>query len=80
MSALQQIGEGYREAARRRFPYTPAGRIRGTGFFALVFKCNRMWTVNLYPTAEERDTAWEQYESRACGAVHCVHDHAKVNL
>jgi len=80
MSALQQIGEGYLAAARKRFPYTSAGRIRGSGHFALVFKCDRMWRVNLYPTAEERDKAWEQYNFRACGAVQCFHDHAKINL
>jgi hypothetical protein len=66
--------------AKQRFPYTPAQHIRGTGDFALVFKCRTPWRVNLYATAAERDAAWEHYQFSSCGATRCDHNHPKVNL
>jgi hypothetical protein len=68
------------ERARRRFPYTTQQHIRGTGDFCLVFKCHSRWRVNLYPTAAERDAAWEKYQWSSCGAPNCAHDHVKAGL
>jgi len=81
MSAIQQIGNTWADVARKRFPYTAKHNIRGSGKFALAFKCSAArWRVNLYETSAERDAAWECYQSRSCGAFQCVLDHARVNL
>ncbi len=68
------------ERAAKRFPYSGRSRIRGAGEHALVFKCYHPWRVNLYPTVEERDEAWQRFEFSYCGALRCTHDHSKVDL
>jgi hypothetical protein len=80
MSAIAQLGSTTVDAIRARFPRAAVSRIRGTGNFLLIFKCNAIWSFNAYHTAEERDEAWHRYEDQSCGALRCVHAHAAYNL
>lgn len=78
MAAMQFAN--YLDAAKRRFPRS-VNRIRGTGRFALVFRCNVPWRVNLYYTAEERAAAVEKYSWGKCAdSLRCVHDHVSIDL
>ena len=70
----------YMDAARRRFPRTPASRIRGSGWFALVSKCTMPWTVNLYQTKEERAATLERWSCNKCMASNCGYSHETVDL
>ncbi len=67
------------EAAAKRFPRS-RNRTFGSGYFALVLKYAVPWRVLLYPTTAERDAGYTKYERQSCGAVNCVHDHARVTL
>jgi hypothetical protein len=69
----------YLDAAKRRFPRSTS-RIRGSGRFALVFRCSVPWAVHLYYTAGERQVAVEKYTWGKCGATRCGHQHDCVDL
>ena len=78
MPAIAECSSSVDRAAKR-FPYS-RNKIRGTGEFVLLFKCTKPWTVYLYPTAEQRDAAWEKYQFSNCPAPNCLHDHWKLTL
>jgi hypothetical protein len=79
MAAIATVGST-QGRAKKRFPYTAPQHIRGSGEYCLVFKCHSRWRVNLYPTAADRDAAWEKYQFSSCGAYNCTHDHDRANL
>jgi hypothetical protein len=80
MAALDTVGITTFEAIRLRFPRAAKNRVRGTGPYLLILKCCAIWTFLAFPTAAERDAAWEQWQNRKCGDMHCAFDHQKWNL
>jgi hypothetical protein len=74
------LGQAIQDVIAARFHTSPS-RVRGTNRFLLVLQCSSsLKTVLAYQTVVERDAAWEQYQNRKCGYLHCCFDHVKANL